>query len=84
MKVKELIKILKKHPADMTVLVAGYEDGYDNISSITEQKVIKTKREKDWWSGEYQEDAQHNRDRNTVLSEEIALIIPRQSKHEET
>lgn len=35
MKVKELIEKLKEHPADMDVLVSGYEGGYDDLDSLS-------------------------------------------------
>ena len=32
MTVYELIQLLRKHPADLRVVVDGYEDGYDDLS----------------------------------------------------
>ena len=34
MNVKELIAELQKHPAEMRVVVSGYEDGVDDISRL--------------------------------------------------
>lgn len=33
MTVRELIRLLASHPADMRVIVNGYEYGYDDLSS---------------------------------------------------
>ena len=32
MNVQELIELLRTHPADLRVVVNGYEDGYDDLS----------------------------------------------------
>ncbi len=41
MKIKALIEKLQSYPADMEVLVDGYEGGYDDISKFREMKVKK-------------------------------------------
>ena len=40
MTVKELVKLLGKYPADLRVVVNGYEDGYDDLS-LERISVIK-------------------------------------------
>ena len=32
MNVQELIELLRTHPADLRIVVDGYEDGYDDLS----------------------------------------------------
>jgi hypothetical protein len=51
--VGELIEILKTLPADMPVVVSGYEDGYENIYH---PEIIKVKHEPEnpYFSGEFQ------------------------------
>ena len=36
----ELVRILQSHPADMRVVVNGYEDGYDDLSP-EQLRVVK-------------------------------------------
>ena len=52
MNIKELIAKLQTLPGDMRILVQGYEDGYDDIVSITNIKVIKNSDPADY-NGEY-------------------------------
>ena len=53
MKVKELISLLENYDPDMSVVVSGYEDGYENFS-IREQK-LKHKSDSPYYSGQFQE-----------------------------
>jgi hypothetical protein len=39
MKIEELIEQLKKYPAEMQVVVAGYEGGYNDICQIKSLKI---------------------------------------------
>ena len=39
MKVSELIEVLKTFPPEMEVLVDGYEEGYDDIASVSKQSA---------------------------------------------
>lgn len=52
MTIKELIQELQKYPEDMTVLVEGYENGYDDVYHIVEADFIKKKRPM-WYDGDY-------------------------------
>ena len=50
MTVKDLILILRTYPADMRVVVNGYEDGFDDVSpeGIAVVKVQLNRGTKDW------------------------------------
>lgn len=53
----QLIEILKKHRADLPVLVEGYETGFDPIHSIVPAKAIPNPQNQDY-DGEYEKDGQ--------------------------
>ncbi len=53
----ELIALLSAHPADMQVLVEGYETGFDVIHSV-EQKNVERYRHAQEWDGEFMESKQ--------------------------
>ena len=50
MTVRELAEFLKKYPDDLRVVVNGYEDGYDDISSerISVVKMQLDTKTEDW------------------------------------
>ena len=50
MTVKELMDLLEKYPDDLRVVVNGYEDGYDDISSerIFTRKIQLDAGTQDW------------------------------------
>ena len=50
MTVQDLIRILRTYPADMRVVVNGYEDGFDDVSpeGIAVVKVQLNRGTKDW------------------------------------
>ena len=50
MTVQELIRILRTYPADIRVVVNGYEDGFDDVSPerIAVVKVQLNRGTKDW------------------------------------
>ena len=50
MTVQDLIRILRTYPPDMRVVVNGYEDGFDDVSSdrIAMVKVQLNRGTKDW------------------------------------
>jgi hypothetical protein len=52
MKVNELIKMLEQYPPEMTVVVRGYEDGYDDVQEIR-SVTIKHDPEAKWYNGQY-------------------------------
>ena len=50
MNVRELIKLLKQHPAKMRVVVDGYEGGVNDVKNIS-QKAIQLDRNTAWYYG---------------------------------
>lgn len=50
MTVKDLIQVLRTYPADMRVVVNGYEGGFDDVSpeGIAVVKVQLNRGTKDW------------------------------------
>lgn len=54
MNVQELIELLRTYPADLRVVVNGYEDGYDDLSP-RQLSVVKIAlgTGKDEWEGEH-------------------------------
>jgi hypothetical protein len=61
MKVKELIEKLSLFPQDLNVIVDGYEDGFDLVTSLSTIKVVRDnwnnkKKEKETsYDGEWSE-----------------------------
>ena len=52
MTVAELIEQLRQLPADLPVLVEGYETGWDGIHELCTAGVARYRRAQDW-DGEY-------------------------------
>jgi hypothetical protein len=52
MTVKQLIEQLQQHSPDKKVLVAAYEDGYDELENVTEIKVYYKPTDL-YWKGDY-------------------------------
>lgn len=53
MTVEELIELLAVYPADLRVVVDGYEDGYDNVHPDKLSVIsIRPNKEAHWWNGE--------------------------------
>ena len=50
MTVAELIRILGEHPADLRVVVNGYEEGYDDLSpgQVSRIRIALNTGEHDW------------------------------------
>lgn len=63
--VKDLIGKLKILPADLPVLVQGYEDGFDGIRTVKEITVTRNPNAKDY-NGEYEET--EKKDKNAALA----------------
>lgn len=54
MNVKELIEVLGEYPAEMRVVVQGYEDGYDDLSGYSvKQRQVKLNVGKERWAGDH-------------------------------
>lgn len=54
MTIAELIEHLNHYPADMPVLVQGYETGWDSIHALREAVVVPFKKAHEW-DGEFRE-----------------------------
>ena len=50
MTVAELVRVLASHPADLRVVVNGYEDGYDDLSpgQVSRIKVALNTGKHEW------------------------------------
>ena len=50
MKVNELIQLLAAHPADLRVVVNGYEDGYNDLSpkQISSVRIALNTGKREW------------------------------------
>ncbi len=59
MTVKELINKLQSYPTDARVVVAGYEDGCNDID-IIQQISIKLSANKEWYYGTHEESEENN------------------------
>lgn len=58
MTVQDLIRILRTYPADMRVVVNGYEDGFDDVSPERIAVVeVQLNRGLEDWQGRHQEPA---------------------------
>ena len=55
MTVKELIAQLAEFPADLPVVLDGYEDGLDDVINTTIDKV-KFNTGREWWYGRHEYD----------------------------
>ena len=54
MNVKELIEMLDRYPADMRVVVQGYEDGYDDVADSSLKQIhVKLRAGKQRWEGDH-------------------------------
>lgn len=60
MTVQDLIRILRTYPADMRVVVNGYEEGFDDVSPerIAVVKVQLNRGTKDWQGRHLEPDTQ--------------------------
>ena len=54
MNVRDLIELLGEYPAEMRVVVQGYEDGYDDVErSRIAQTQVKLNAGKEQWEGDH-------------------------------
>lgn len=67
MKVKDLIDKLKPLPADIPVLVQGYEDGFDDIKDVRLTLVLKNPEAQDY-NGKYEEVEKGKKDAVPVVA----------------
>lgn len=54
MTVKELIEILATHPPEMRVIVSGYEDGYNDLSTVAVVKIRLDCHKQHYYYGAHQ------------------------------
>jgi hypothetical protein len=54
MTASELIDKLKQYPANMRIVVVGYESGFDDIETIQEVSIDKFRKKREW-DGKYRE-----------------------------
>ena len=59
MTVEELINNLHSYPSDARIVVAGYEDGYNDVD-IIQQISIKLNAKKEWYYGAHEESNEEN------------------------
>ena len=56
MTVEELVQALQNYPADMPVLVDGYEEGYDDLDQdLISVKEIRLNAGSEWWEGRHRD-----------------------------
>jgi hypothetical protein len=55
----ELINKLKQYPGDMQVVVAGYENGFDDIETI-KNVLLGLRPDKEEWDGKYEKSTEKN------------------------
>lgn len=60
MKAKDLIDKLKNLPADASIMVQGYEGGYDAVKTVRKVAVTKNLNAQEW-DGEYEEAKEGNK-----------------------
>jgi len=77
MTAQELIEILKTYPADLRVVVNGYETGYDDLesTSVRLEKIALNAGKEDYEGGH--ESARFAKKSNCKVVE--ALVLPRKS-----
>ena len=68
MKVKKLIEALQDHDPDKTVIVRGYEGGYNEVSKIIEMKVYPHPEQRASYYGEYEKIYQSDSAKNTTAA----------------
>ena len=50
--IEELIQQLQRYPKNSRVLVQGYEDGYDEVTTVKEIS-IQSNTSQEWYNGKY-------------------------------
>jgi hypothetical protein len=77
MKVHELIHELQQYPADMPVMVDGYEEGYDELN-IVKRICVRQRATKNLasWKGDYT-DCESTESQHGVATSVSAVLLPR-------
>ena len=80
MTVKELVELLGKYPDDLRVVVNGYEDGYDDLSS-ERIAIIKIQLDTQIYDWEGQHSDFYGSEKDTIDDAKIveALVFRRAS-----
>ena len=56
MTVGELMRILRTYPADLRVVVDGYEEGYDNLEAdLVSLQELRWDAGEAWWEGQHRD-----------------------------
>ena len=80
MTAKELIEFLESYPPDLRVVVQGYEDGFDDVSSERVKVVrIQLNRGTKSWEGRHREVSPQKKDASTADDAVSALALLRAS-----
>lgn len=66
MTVAELIELLKQHDPALPVVVAGYEEGYNNLSLVAQVRMVP-EADTRWYCGAHQEADDGNEKAMTAL-----------------
>lgn len=74
MNVAELIEHLRQYPADLPVLVEGYESGWDGIHALRQAAVVPLASSDDW-DGQYEEPDKPGANPAYALSHQAVLIV---------
>ena len=78
MTVEELVQVLQDYPADMPVVVDGYEEGYDDLEQdLISVKEIRLDVDNEWWEGRHRDSWDDRTEGTTVVD---ALVLPRPMK----
>ena len=77
--VQELMELLSKYPADIRVVVDGYENGYDDVKEeLISVRAVRLNVGKEWWDGQHDDACDEpNKDGSSVS----VLAIRRSSRY---
>ena len=80
MTAKELIEFLEGYPPDLRVVVQGYENGFDDVSS-ERTKVVRIQLDcgTENWEGQHQEILPQEEDASTADDAVSTLVLMRAS-----
>jgi hypothetical protein len=66
MNVKELIEKLKQHPADMRVVLPGYEGGVDDVDYCMVLPIKLNRNTETWYYGKHEECNEESKDETAL------------------
>ena len=77
MNVGELIQLLNDYPADLRVMVDGYEDGYDDLEpGCVRVREMRLNVNKKWYYGRHEVAYPDNRDKGSGGARALVLERP--------